>query len=193
MYFNVALHLVKKNKIMATLQLPENGKARYGRTRKSVPSVDLTAMVDLAFLLITFFMLTTSLSKFNAMDVAKPVESPTFAQYPASRTMTILLGKDNKLAWYMGEEKGSETILHTAKYNELNKQLLSNKKEVLAFHKNDLSKFMIVIIKPTAKSSYENLVDALDAMKIAGVSSYTIDDQHFFKTETDYLKQKNLL
>jgi len=179
---------------MATLNLPQNGKAKYGRTRKSVPAVDLTAMVDLAFLLITFFMLTTSLSKFNAMDVAKPVaDAVNFAEYPASRTMTVLLGKDNKMVWYMGEEKGAATVLKTINYGDLNKQLLHNKKEILAFHKNDLSKFMIVIIKPTSKSSYKNLVDALDAMKIAGVTSYAIDDEHFFKTETDYMKQGALL
>jgi biopolymer transport protein ExbD len=76
------------------------------RNRKVAPKVDLTAMVDLAFLLITFFMLTTSLSKPVAMDIAKPDE-PTDPdaglQVPASRTMTILLGKDNKVAWYMGK------------------------------------------------------------------------------------------
>lgn len=176
---------------MATLNLPQNGQAKYGRTRKPVPSVDLTAMVDLAFLLITFFMLTTSLSKFNAMDVAKPVPSQTFAEYPASRTMTVLLGKDNKVAWYMGE--GDKAVLKDIGYPDLNRRLIDGKKAVLAFHKNDLSKFMIVIIKPTEKSNYKNLVDALDAMKIAGVTSYAIDDDHFLKTETDYMKQRNLL
>lgn len=176
---------------MATLNLPKNGQAKYGRTRKPVPSVDLTAMVDLAFLLITFFMLTTSLSKFNAMDVAKPVLSNTYAEYPASRTMTLLLGKDNKVAWYMGE--GEKAIPKTISYRQMNKLLLENKRHVLAFHKNDASKFMIVIIKPMEKSSYENLVDALDAMKISGISSYAIDDAHFFPTETAYMKKENLL
>lgn len=61
-------------------------------------------MVDLAFLLITFFMLTTSLSKPVAMDIAKPIVDPeTRLELPASRTMTILLGRNNQLAWYLGE------------------------------------------------------------------------------------------
>jgi biopolymer transport protein ExbD len=76
------------NNIMAELTISQN--------KKLVPKVDLTAMVDLAFLLITFFMLTTSLSKPVAMDIVKPdvpledVQEP----WPASRTLTLLLGAD---------------------------------------------------------------------------------------------------
>ncbi|RZL16347.1 MAG: biopolymer transporter ExbD, partial [Pedobacter sp.] len=73
---------------MAELNISQN--------KKMVPKVDLTAMVDLAFLLITFFMLTTSLSKPVAMDIAKPDIDPNDYQepWPASRTLTLLLGAD---------------------------------------------------------------------------------------------------
>ncbi len=90
---------------MATLNVPQNGKATSGRTTKALPSVDLTAMVDLAFLLITFFMLTTSLSKMNALDVAKPVITDVPQPYAASRTMTILLGKNNQAVFYRAKRK----------------------------------------------------------------------------------------
>lgn len=72
---------------MATLNVPQSGKAVKGSTRKPIPGVDLTAMVDLAFLLITFFMLTTSLSKMNVMDIAKPIpvtDPGQLAPWPAS-------------------------------------------------------------------------------------------------------------
>jgi biopolymer transport protein ExbD len=59
--------------IMAELnqKTQETGKKKI-RSRKMAPKVDLTAMVDLAFLLITFFMLTTTLNKPSAMDIAMP-------------------------------------------------------------------------------------------------------------------------
>lgn len=80
------------------------GKDKKVRSKKANTKVDLTAMVDLAFLLITFFMLTTSLSKPIAMDIAKPdqEDNDVKMELRASETMTILLGKNNKVAWYMG-------------------------------------------------------------------------------------------
>ena len=89
-------------------ELDTSGGGKKGgkvRSKKASTRVDLTAMVDLAFLLITFFMLTTSLSKPLAMDVAKPdkdEKNDNRNPLKASQTMTILLGKNNKVAWYMG-------------------------------------------------------------------------------------------
>ena len=86
---------------MATLNIPQSGKAARGSARKPIPGVDLTAMVDLAFLLITFFMLTTSLGKMSAMDLAKPDPVPKntpLQPWPTSQTMTILLDKNHKAA-----------------------------------------------------------------------------------------------
>ena len=79
------------------------GKDKKVRSKKQNSKVDLTAMVDLAFLLITFFMLTTSLSKPQSMDLGMPKNDPK--EEPIliadARTMTVLLGPDNKLKMYM--------------------------------------------------------------------------------------------
>ncbi|ETZ24374.1 biopolymer transporter ExbD [Pedobacter sp. V48] len=174
---------------MATLSIPQNGQALKGknRTRKAVPSVDLTAMVDLAFLLITFFMLTTSLSKSQAMDIAKPVIDIPDQPYPASRTLTVLLGKDNSIVWYKGEMENATP--RRVSFKMIGSVLAQNKKEIAKLHANDPAKFMIVIIKPTEGSTYKNFVDILDEMSIAEVKSYLIDDDSLLSQEQGFMKR----
>ncbi|WP_316747018.1 biopolymer transporter ExbD [Pedobacter gandavensis] len=171
---------------MATLNLSQNDKGN-GRSRKAVPTVDLTAMVDLAFLLITFFMLTTSLSKPIAMDLAKPVIDIPDQPYPASRTVTLILGKENQVFWYRGEP-GKSAILKS-NYQGINNVLQENKKAIAGIHGQDPAKFMVVIIKPTAKSSYKNFVDVLDEMNIGSVKSFLVDDDALLEPELASLKR----
>src|SRR5688500_3149924 len=106
---------------MAELDTSGGGSKKGGkiRSKKQSTRVDLTAMVDLAFLLITFFMLTTTLAKPQAMDLAMPdkdEENPeTQLDVADNRTMTILLGNNNQLEWYMGlvdKPIGSPTTTH---------------------------------------------------------------------------------
>src|ERR1700755_1964494 len=84
---------------MAELISSEKTSGR-NRLKKMPVRIDLTAMVDLAFLLIPFLILTTPLQKSRAMKIAMPVGPP--GGDPASRTMTICLGKNNKAIWYLG-------------------------------------------------------------------------------------------
>ncbi|RZK91827.1 MAG: biopolymer transporter ExbD [Pedobacter sp.] len=178
---------------MATLNIPANGKAVKRRSNKALPSVDLTAMVDLAFLLITFFMLTTSLAKMKAMDVVKPVPIDHIvngAEYPASRTLTILMGKDNKAVYYMGVTKPE--AMSVVNVNELTKFIAQSKKEVAIANNNDPSKHLLVIIKPTKTSKYKNFVDLIDEMKIANIQTYAIDDKFINDKEQAFLDAKVL-
>ncbi|MEM0542887.1 biopolymer transporter ExbD [Flavobacterium sp. j3] len=152
------------------------------RSKKSNAKVDLTAMVDLAFLLITFFMLTTSLSKPQSMDLGLPdkeddktKEKPMLTDQ--RRTVTILLGKDNKIKWFHGllatpEANGGVTDAVYGK-NGIRKEIL---KRVVSIPQvtGSKDKGMIVIIKPSKKSTYRNLVDILDEMAICDVPTYAI-------------------
>lgn len=178
---------------MATLNIPQNGKAVKGRTQKPLPSVDLTAMVDLAFLLITFFMLTTSLAKMKAMDVVKPApvkDNTDFADYPASRTMTILLGKNNTAVYYMGEP--AKAVMNTIDISNIKTQIVKNKKLVAQLHQGNALKHMIVIIKPTATAKYKNFVNIIDEMLINKVESYAIDDKNMTLQEKAFMNQKGI-
>jgi biopolymer transport protein ExbD len=158
------------------------GKGGKVRSKKADAKVDLTAMVDLAFLLITFFMLTTSLSKPQSMDLGLPdKEDKTKPQddikVDQRRTVTVILGKNNKIKWFHGllespEAGGSPTDAVYGK-NGIRKEILKRVTSIPEVT-GDKDKGMIVIIKPTKKSTYRNLVDILDEMAICNVPTYAI-------------------
>jgi biopolymer transport protein ExbD len=175
---------------MATLNSPQSGKAAKGKSRNASPRVDLTAMVDLMFLLTTFFMLTTSLSELKAADISKPVESDFRAAYPASRTMTILLGKNNKAVYYMGEP-GKEKM-RILPVDLIEKGITESKALVVKANSHNILKHLIVIIKPTKTSTFKNFVDVIDEMKIAAIQSYAIEDQHISADELSFMKENGI-
>ncbi|MBZ4037175.1 biopolymer transporter ExbD [Flavobacterium sp. 17A] len=185
---------------MAELNTGDGGGGKGGkvRSKKQSSKVDLTAMVDLAFLLITFFMLTTSLSKPQAMDLSLPDKDPDTTKkdetkVDENRTMTVMLGADNKIVYYMGllatPKVGPKDIAYGK--DGIRRELLKQKKAVLAYSaglgkpKNGI----IVIIKPTKKSNYRNLVDILDEMAITGVDTYAIVPE-FTPEETKVIDKK---
>ncbi len=187
---------------MAELNTGGDGGGKGGkvRSKKSNSKVDLTAMVDLAFLLITFFMLTTSLSKPQSMNLAlpdkpKPNDPIDNTKVDENRTMTILLGNDDKLMVYMGF---FATPLPNWKpkaisYNKesLRTLVLKAKQEVAAYttSKGHPEQGIIVIIKPSKKSNYKNLVTVLDEMAITNVATYAIVND-YTPEETKLLEAK---
>jgi len=176
---------------MAELDTSGGGKKGGGkvRTKKQSTRVDLTAMVDLAFLLITFFILTTTLQKPKAMDLVMPdKDEKTNQQLPvkASTTMTILLGSGNKIAWFVGEPKADMVPPTIEGYGNLRKTLVEKAKEVKAATGED----MMVIVKPSDKSNYNNLVTVMDELNITKNTKRAIVDIMPF--ELDLLKTNNI-
>jgi len=94
---------------MSEVQQQDQGsekKHKKVRAKKASTHIDMTPMVDLAFLLLTFFMLTTTFSKPKAMDITMPVKDKITEEektkVPASQTLSILLTEKNRIIWYMG-------------------------------------------------------------------------------------------
>ena len=166
---------------MAELNTGDGGGGKGGkvRSKKQNSKVDLTAMVDLAFLLITFFMLTTTLSKPQSMNLGLPDKDDDNKEKPIkvdeNRTMTVILGDNDKMVYYMGllatPIAGPKDIAYGKE--GIRKELLKRKKSVVEYTGNK-DKGLIVIIKPSKKSNYRNLVDILDEMAIVGVPSNAI-------------------
>ncbi|MDO3626002.1 biopolymer transporter ExbD [Mucilaginibacter sp. BT774] len=169
---------------MAELTTSGNS-GRKGRRRTPTPRIDLTAMVDLAFLLITFFIMATSLAKPKAMDLAMPVKGPD-GSVPETRTMSVCLGKDDKVMWYMGMPEKPLTKPQLVDFGKagLRAVLADNNKK--AFQSS--GKPLIVILKPSDHSVYNNFVSALDEFSISNIQTYAV--ANITPKDVDMLKQK---
>ncbi len=165
---------------MAELDTSGGGGKKGGkvRSKKQSTRVDLTAMVDLAFLLVTFFMLTTTLSKPKAMDLAMPDKNEENPQeqepIAASRTVTVLLGKDNRLEWFVGTPTDPLSAPTVDNYGKdgIRKVLIEKGQEI----KQKTGKDMFVIVKPSDKSIYKNMIDIIDELNITNNKLYAIVD-----------------
>ncbi|NGM60970.1 biopolymer transporter ExbD [Sphingobacterium sp. SGG-5] len=173
----------------------KQGKGGKVRAKKNGGKVDLTAMVDLAFLLITFFMLTTSLNKPQAMDVAMPdknveTDKQTDINVDEHRSVTLVLGSDDKIVWYQGavaEPITPPTVIDYSK--EGLRAVLLRMKQIVPQQTG--GKDMIVVIRPSEKSVTRNIIDALDEMKIADVKRYMISNR-IMKEEIELLEKENI-
>src|SRR5687767_2019213 len=142
------------------------------KAKKQSTRVDLTPMVDLGFLLITFFIFTTTMSQPTAMrlflpkDTEKPEEQN---KVKASGALSLLLGKNDVVYYYEGELAPDASNFKTTTFKEI-RDVITKKK------KSTDPKDFVVVIKPNAESTYKNAVDALDEMTINDVKRYALVD-----------------
>ena len=141
--------------------------------KRKAPFVDLTPMVDLAFLLIAFFMLTTTLLENNAMVLNMPMDTDDPAPISRDRIMTILIGENNNIYYYNAD--AVDQLEKTSYQKEgLRNLLYDNNKRVDALFGKE--KGLVCIIKLSENANYKNMVDVLDEMVICDVATYAIQD-----------------
>jgi biopolymer transport protein ExbD len=156
-----------------------HGKHKGGvRSKKMSTRVDLTPMVDLAFLLISFFMLTTQLSKPVAMDLAMPKKDDTKKQdVKASKVLNFICDKENKLWYYEGTTVAGLKVTDYSP-DGIRKIILRKQKEVQGLFGLDKegNSQIIVLVKLMDDANYKNMVDVLDEMDITKTKIYAIQD-----------------
>lgn len=130
--------------------------------------VDLTPMIDLGFLLITFFILTTSLEEQKEMKLLLPKDSTGSTLLGNSTTLTFILKSNDSIGYYDGLAKE----IKYAKFGAM-RNIIQQKQNSLVTKHIDRNK-LTLIIKPTAKSTYQNFIDALDEVSINNCRHYFI-------------------
>lgn len=165
---------------MAEIQESGGGKKGGGkvRTKKNSGKPDMTPMVDLGFLLITFFIYTTTFSKPNTMKLNMPVkdeemEEPEVADIKVSNTITVIMGKDDRIFWYQKPlTEVTAADLNETDYSDTGIRAAILKRKANALDPNVFT----VIIKPTDQATWKNTVDILDEMSITASEKYAIVD-----------------
>lgn len=183
----------------------DGGKGGKVRAKKMAVHIDFTPMVDLGFLLITFFMLTTTMNKPQVMEINMPLKEDVppedRTKFKESQTMTIVLGDNNKIYYYFGitnpvldstnfGKDGIRKVLleESTKRNPLVDSIPIYKRQLddriikREDYKKNVSRIkaykdgLIVVIKAEDKSKYRNLVDILDEMAVCNIGRYAIVD-----------------
>ena len=152
--------------------------------KKLSTRVDLTPMVDLGFLLITFFIFTTTMSQPTAMKLLLPddkVKPDEQNKAKESGALTILMGDDNHIYYYEGQLKNDASNFLSASYNGENsiREVIMKKKlqvRSIAQDPSDPEKDLVIVIKPSSKCTYKNVIDILDEMSINVVKKYALVD-----------------
>ncbi len=165
---------------MAEIDTGGGGHKKKGpgvkKSKKLSTRVDLTPMVDLGFLLITFFIFTTTMSQPTAMrlflpkDADKPQDQNKAKE---SGALTILLGRDNNIFYYEGLLDNAASNLKSSNFGSGDDGIRS---AILRKKLSTPEKDFVVVIKPSDECTYKNVVDILDEMSVNVVKRYALVD-----------------
>ncbi len=147
--------------------------------------VDLTPMVDLGFLLITFFVFTTSMSQPMAMNLVEPKDGEPL-NIKQSGAMTILLGSKQQLYYYYGlpDKEFPEHQIKNIGFKEA-RMLIAQKKKQTPLNE------LMYIIKSGEDASFGNTIDLLDEMTICNIPAGHFVEMDISAAEAAVLRSRD--
>ena len=153
-------------------EIDSSGGGKKGgkkRSKKMSTKIDMTPMVDLGFLLITFFMLTTTLAKPVTMQLNMPDKTDTKETSPVKLSETLTVCPDaNKVYYYQGIPTEAGTVMQVTNYSE------TGIRKVIADLKAKVGNNFTLVIKPTKGAKYRNMIDMLDECAITNNKRYAL-------------------
>lgn len=184
---------------MAELQQTNGWSNSHTRQKKAQLRVDFTPMVDMNMLLITFFMLATTMTKPQTMKITMPAnEQKPPTNVPKSKAVTVYLANNHSVYYFVGEpDLSTQNYLTATNFstNGLRKMLLEKNAPIIqkikflnagraaqkiskSDYENQIAelkdKKSIVLIKPLDTATYNDMVNALDEMLITDISKYMV-------------------
>ena len=171
----------------------KKSKAGVKRAKKLSTKVDLTPMVDLGFLLITFFIVTTTWSQPRAMPLNMPANGDS-SNISKKVVLTLIAAANDKIFYYDGElddamKKSDYGIINYSINNGVG-EIIREKQMLMDNAYKGGRKEMMVLIKATPEASYRSVVKLLDEMEIDRVSRYSLVEMT--EDEKKLLHQKKM-
>jgi biopolymer transport protein ExbD len=150
-----------------------------GRMKRDSVRTDMTPMVDLGFLLITFFVFTAALNKPSVVKLSVPMEEDPPVKLANSNALTFLLDDNNVVYYYHGDWKEASATGQVFKTgfsvtNGLGKVIRDKQQWLDVNNKKEKRNGLMLLIKAGKGASYQNVIDALDETMINIVTKYTI-------------------
>mgnify|MGYP001627436553 CR=1 FL=1 len=177
---------------MAELDTSSGGSKKKGpgvkKGKKLSTRIDLTPMVDLGFLLITFFIFTTTMNKPKTMEINMPSEEKTdkpneVKDYTA---MTVLLSKDHRVYYYLGMANDPFNppelqVTFFQNKNGIRDAIIKLRESVYAERNSGAAgrnptDEPVILIKPDTTCTYADVVNILDEMQVNGITTYALVD-----------------
>ncbi len=178
------------------------GRHKKKRAKKGRTHIDMTPMVDLAFLLLTFFILTTTMYKPSTLQLTYPVPPEDQDPQPPKKVnnaLTMFLTKKDQILYYKDAFKAGETQLVHSDFTDIRKVLVEmnrasvdrineytkrfNEKKITELEYDSLKNLsqkqedaLYVIIKPDPEAKFRNVIDIVDEMDISGVGKFAVQD-----------------
>jgi biopolymer transport protein ExbD len=177
---------------MAEIDTSGGGGHKKGgvkKAKKLSTRVDLTPMVDLGFLLITFFIFTTTMSKPKTMEINMPFKDENMkkdeqSKVKESTALTLLLSKNHRVYYYegIGSDPATPPKVEVTGFKNpggIRDIIIDKKNRVDALVRSGAlqpTDKTTILIKPDANSTYEDFVNIIDEMSINGIQVYAVVD-----------------
>ncbi len=149
------------------------GRKGAHRRKRLGFKLDMTPMVDVAFLLLTFFMLTTTFAKSNTMEINIPPETGEIS-IAERNVMTLRVPGDGFAYWSLGEEAPRRTPLYEQQ-GTAHTTMSHDIRQVLQ-QQSAANKKLVIVVKISEKAKYRSLVDIIDELNLLKIDRFSLDD-----------------
>jgi biopolymer transport protein ExbD len=144
---------------VAAAEPRKRGKKKRKKGRRLGIRIDMTPLVDVAFLLLTFFMLTTSMSRPQTMEINLPPQD-TKVEIAESNLLTLRLNAKGEVFWNMGIETPKKIAFKDLR-SFLRERSTANPK-------------LVTLVKVDREGKYIMMVDMMDELNLAQISRFSL-------------------